>query len=143
MNLISINLYANAYYSGNTYDETIFLLEDDYKKIGTDLNGNRVSVGELDGKHSDVSGEITVEVISEDEQENFKFEVENDGNCLLYEIDEYLNESEQYFGTLDEMIKRANNYIENLDSLVEVKYTVKKSQVSRIEKFILENIKNK
>ena len=139
MNLISINLYANAYYSGNTYDETIFLLEDDYKKIGVDLNGNRVSVGELDGKHSDVSGEITVEVISEDEQENFNFEVKNDDDCLFYEINELL----QYPDMLDEMIKRANNYIQNLDSLVEVKYMVRKSQVPKIESFIMENIKNK
>ena len=35
MNLIEINVYGEGYHSGKSYEETIFLLEEDYKLLFT------------------------------------------------------------------------------------------------------------
>ena len=37
MNLVKINVYGEGYHSGKEYNETIFLLEEDYKLLGEDL----------------------------------------------------------------------------------------------------------
>ena len=49
MNLVNINVYGGGYYSGSSYEESIFLLEEDYKELGKDLDGIEVYLGELDG----------------------------------------------------------------------------------------------
>lgn len=135
MNLVKLNLYGEAYYSGATYNETIFLLEDDYKALGKDFEGMEISLGELDGKHSEVDGEVDVQVITLNEQEKFKFETDNDGRDLYYELEDYSND-------VDDMIKRAKSYIDTLDCLVDIKYRLKKSDATKIEKFISENVKD-
>ena len=133
MNLVNINVYGEGYYSGNSYKEAIFLLEEDYNSLEEDFNGKIMDLGELDGKHSQVDGEIYVEIITEEEQLNYKFDVSNDGESLYWELDS-INTN------IDEMIKRANNYIESLDRLVEVKFTVKKSQIEAVNNAVYEII---
>lgn len=135
MNIIKLNLYGEGYYSGSSYDETMFLLEEDYKKLGIDLNGEEVCLGELDGKHSEVYGEITVRTIKDEEQESLTFEKNNDGDTLYYHIQEYSDE-------IDDMLQRVESYIKGIDYLVDIKYRVKKSEAVKIEKFISENIES-
>ena len=45
MNLVNINVYGEGYYSGSSYEESIFLLEEDYKELGKDLDGIEVHLG--------------------------------------------------------------------------------------------------
>ena len=52
MNLVNINVYGEGYYSGSSYKETIFLLEEDYNSLEEDFDGKIMDLGELDGKHS-------------------------------------------------------------------------------------------
>lgn len=129
MNLININLYGEGYYSGSTYEETIYLLEDDYKSLNKDFVGEEIDLGELDGKHSEVYGEVEVEVISDEEQGNYNFEVKNDGENLYYELSGYTDD-------IEEMIKRADKYIDGLDSIVDVSYAIKKSKVKELNEFV-------
>lgn len=133
MNLVNINVYGEGYYSGSSYKETIFLLEEDYNSLEEDFNGKIMDLGELIRKHSQVDGEIYVEIITEEDQLNYKFDVSNDGEYLYWELDS-INTN------IDEMIKRANNYIESLDRLVEVKFTVKKSQIEAVNNAVYEII---
>lgn len=134
MNLVNINVYGEGYYSGNSYEETIFLLEEDYKELGKDLDGIEVYLGELDGKHSEVYGEVYVEIITEEMQKTYNFNKNNDGEELYNLIEELSSNSKN-------MIKRAKKYIETLDSLVDITFTVKKSQVEKIKEVVSELIK--
>ena len=134
MNLVNINVYGEGYYSGSSYEESIFLLEEDYKELGKDLDGIEVYLGELDGKHSEVYGEVYVEIITEEMQKTYNFNKNNDGE-ELYDLIEELSPNSK------NMIERAKKYIETLDSLVDITFTVKKSQVEKIKEVVLELIK--
>ena len=134
MNLVNINVYGEGYYSGSSYEESIFLLEEDYKELGKDLDGIEVYLGELDGKHSEVYGEVYVEIITEEMQKTYNFNKNNDGE-KLYDLIEELSPNSK------NMIKRAKKYIETLDSLIDITFTVKKSQVGKIREVVSELIK--
>lgn len=133
MNLIEINVYGSGYHSGKSYDETIFLLEEDYKLLGEDLQDKEIYLGELDGKHSEVMGEIDVDIISEYSQLNYNFEVSNDGDTLYWELNELTN-------NLSEMIEKANKYISTIDSMTTVSFNVRKSQVEKVNSIVNEFI---
>ena len=132
MELVKLSCYGEGYYSGATYYETIFLLKEDYEKLNWDLSEEEVWLGELDGKHSEVYGDVYVNEISEEEQENYNFETDDDGDCLfnhlIYEKKDITEE------IIEAMIKRALDYIDTIDSMVEVCYTVKKSQVKYLDR---------
>ena len=134
MNLVNINVYGEGYYSGSSYEESIFLLEEDYKELGKDLDGIEVYLGELDGKHSEVYGEVYVEIITEEMQKTYNFNKNNDGE-KLYDLIEELSPNSK------NIIKRAKKYIETLDSLIDITFTVKKSQVGKIREVVSELIK--
>lgn len=135
MNLVKLDLYGEAYYSEAEYSETIYLLEDDYKSLGRDFQGMEVYLGELDGKHSGVYGEVQVNVIYKEKQEKMNFETDNDGDRLYWELWEHSN-------NIKDMIKKANTYINSIDSMVVASYRVKKSDAKKIDKFVCENISN-
>lgn len=134
MNLVNINVYAEAYYSGAIYNETIFLLEEDYNKIKDDLK-QKICLGELDGKHSEVYGEINIDIIEETKQLNYQYNILNDDNYLYYELYEIAQKKGL---KIDNMIKKASKFIDGLDSLVEVKYVIKKSQAKQLKKWMSE-----
>lgn len=134
MNLVNINVYGEGYYSGSSYEESIFLLEEDYKELGKDLNGMEVYLGELDGKHSEVYGQVEVEIITEEMQKTYNFNKNNDGE-ELYDLIEELSPNSK------NMVERAKKYIETLDSLIDITFTVKKSQVGKIREVVSELIK--
>lgn len=138
MNLVKLNVYGEAYYSGQEYSETIFLLEEDYDKLKKDFNGKEIYLGELDGKHSEVYGEVEVEYIPEEKQLDYKYNTHNDGESLYWELYESAYDKKM---KLEEMIERANEYINNLDSLVEVTHTIRKSQVKKLNDWIDNNLK--
>ena len=134
MNLVNINVYGGGYYSGSSYEESIFLLEEDYKELGKDLDGIEVYLGELDGKHSEVYGQVEVEIITEEMQKTYNFNKNNDGE-ELYDLIEELSPNSK------NMVERAKKYIETLDSLIDITFTVKKSQVGKIREVVSELIK--
>lgn len=139
MNLVKLNVYGEGHYSRQEYSEAIFLLEEDYDRLEKDFNGMEVSLGALDGKHSEGFGEVEVEHISEEKQLNYRYDFydDDDGECLYWEL---FNAAYDKKMKLEEMIKRANDYINNLDSLVEVKYIIRKSQIKKLNDWIDNNL---
>ena len=132
MELVKLNCYGEGYYSGVIYDETIFLLKEDYEKLNWDLTKEEVWLGELDGRYSEVYGNVYVNEISEEEQENYNFEEASVGNGLYYHLIETREDITEEI--IEAMIKRALDYIDTIDSMVEVYYTVKKSQVKYLDR---------
>lgn len=129
MNLVEISVYGEGYHSRKSYGETIFLLEDDYKLLGKNCYELEVSLGELDGNHSEVHGEIEIEIITESDQPSYNFKLSNDGSRLYWEISAFTND-------LSKMIERANRYISNIDSITTVSFQVRTSQVEQLNEFV-------
>lgn len=141
MDIVKLNVYAEAYYSGATYEEDVVISKSLYEKIKTELdeydsenneNARGVYVGELDGKYSEVEGDLSVEVYSEEEIADCSWDLNDDGDCLYYKVKDICDENDL---DLDADIKSVQNYLKNVDSYVEISLTVKKSNVDKIKEY--------
>lgn len=141
MDVVKLNVYAETYYSGAIYEEDVVISKSLYEKIKTELdeydsenneNARGVYVGELDGKHSEVEGDLSVEVYSEEEIADCSWDLNEDGDCLYYKVKDICDEKDL---DLDADIKSVQNYLKNVDSYVEISLIVKKSNVDKIKEY--------
>lgn len=141
MDIVKLNVYAEAYYSGATYEEDVVISKNLYEKIKTDLdeydsenneNARGIYVGGLDGKHSEVEGDLSVEIYSEDEVVNCSWDLNEDGDMLYYKVKDICDEKDL---DLDEDIKSVQNYLKNVDSYIEISIMVKKSNVEKVKEY--------
>lgn len=141
MDIVKLNVYAEAYYSGGTYEEDVIISKSLYEKIKTDLdeynsenneNARGVYVGELDGKHSEVEGDLSVEIYSEDDIADCNWNLNEDGDMLYYKVKDICDEKDL---DLDEDIKSVQDYLKNVDSYVEISIMVKKSNVEKVKEY--------
>jgi len=141
MDIVKLNVYAEAYYSGATYEEDVVISKNLYEKIKTELdeydsenneNASGIYVGELDGKHSEVEGDLSIEVYSEDEVADCDWNLNEDGDRLYYKVKDICDEKDL---DLDEDIKAVKEYLKNVDSYVEISIMAKKSNVDKIREY--------
>ena len=82
MELVNVNLFAEAYYSGSIYEDNIWIKKSSYEKLMS-VFPEEISCGELDGKHSEVMGEVKVQDYSyTDEYYAKNSDITNDGDYL-------------------------------------------------------------
>ena len=112
MELVNINLYAEGYYSEATYEDNIWIKKSSYEKLKDDFP-EKVYCGELDGKHSEVCGDVEIQdkwKTDEDFAKEGRNKCDGDflsdalrdlyyGNGLDYEAEQA--EIEKYFDGLD------------------------------------------
>lgn len=141
MDIVKLNVYAEAYYSGATYEEDVVISKNLYEKIKTGLyeydsenneNARGIYVGELDGKHSEVEGDLSVEVYSEDEVTDCSWDLSEDGDMLYYKVKDICDEKDL---DLDKDIEDVEEYLKNVDSYVEICIKTKKSNVDKIKEY--------
>lgn len=141
MDIVKLNVYAEAYYSGATYEEDVVISKNLYEKIKTELdeydsenneNARGIYVGELDGKHSEVEGELSVEIYSEDEVGDYSWDLNEDGDSLYYKVKDICDEKDL---DLDKDIKVVKDYLNNIDSYVKISIIAKKSNVDKIKEY--------
>lgn len=141
MDIVKLNVYAEAYYSGATYEENVVISKNLYEKIKTELdeydsenneNARGIYVGELDGKHSEVEGDLSVGIYSENEVADFSWDLNKDGNNLYYKVKDICDEKVL---DLDDDIKTVKEYLKNVDSYVEIYIRTKKSNVDKIKEY--------
>lgn len=141
MDIVKLNVYAEAYYSGAVYEEDVVISKSLYEKIKTELdeynsenneNASGIYVGELDGKHSEVEGDLYIEVYSEDEVAGCDWNLNEDGDRLYYKVKDICDEKNL---DLDEDIKTVKEYLKNVDSYVEISIRTKKSNVEKIREY--------
>lgn len=141
MDIVKLNVYAEAYYSGATYEEDVVISKNLYEKIKTELdeydsdnneNARGVYIGGLDGKHSEVEGDLSVKVYSEDEIADCSWDLNEDGDSLYYKVKDICDEKDL---DLDEDIKSVQDYLKNVDSYVEISIMVKKSNVEKVKEY--------
>lgn len=65
MNVVNLCFSAEGYYSGQVYEENVTISEEFYEKIKDKVSEMEVYISELDGKHSEVLGEIDVQPCEE------------------------------------------------------------------------------
>lgn len=133
MELVNINLFAEAYYSGRTYEDNIWIKKSSYEKL-MGVFPEEISCGELDGKYSEVVGEVEVQDYSyTDEYYAKNADIAHDGDYLEWSLRD-LYES----NGLDwvEEQKEINEYLSHLDSYEEVTVSVPHSKVKELMKFV-------
>lgn len=59
MDLVKVNLYAEAFYSGTVYEDNIWIKRSSYEQLKENISPD-ISCGELDGKHSEVRGDVNI-----------------------------------------------------------------------------------
>lgn len=151
--LIELNLYAEAYYSGAEYNEVVFITPQDYIKYfgsGQDTDAEtfeehvknqwddrEISVGELDGKHSDVYGNVEVEFWDAERIAEYWEKPDNDGDKLLYALaDEASSPDDSYFQVIENIQKHVNDVIESIGTKVTIECRVPKDKVAELKAFV-------
>lgn len=157
--LIYLNLHAEAYYSGAEYDETVFITPDDYRKyfckeevdenkvyetVHKTWHDKEISVGELDGKHSEVLGDVYVDLYEEPDIKEQYEEPNNDGTFLIDEMlysagitqwDERQKVKEEIQSNVQKLVKEIGVY-------VVVSYRIPEDKVEELNTFV-ENLLNR
>ena len=134
MNIVKLEVFGEGHYSGATYDEVIYLFEEDYNKIKKFVPES-IILFDLDGEYSEQEEDVYIEVILEKDllTRNFEDKDENDGDSLLYCIEDELCKTGY---NIHEMVKNANTYINKLDTIVPVTCYIKKSKKSELRKIV-------
>lgn len=134
MDVVNLAFYACGYYSGSTYEENIAVSKEFYEKIKDRVEEMEVCVYELDGKHSTTYGNIEVQSCNEEDIIDWWKETKNDGSFFYSELSWIC---QCYFNLdLDKEIKEVEEYIDSLDTYVEIEVRVKKSQMDKLVEFM-------
>lgn len=133
MDLVNVCLYAEAYYSGAEYEENIWIKKSSYEKLMDDFP-EEISCGELDGKYSEVIGEVSI-------QDNWKTDEEYakagtakcDGDYLKDEL-KYLYKSNNL--NWEEEQQEIEEYFNNLDVWEDITVSIPASKVGKLLSFV-------
>lgn len=133
MELVNINLFAEAYYSGRTYEDNIWIKKTSYEKLMS-VFPEEISYGELDGKYSEVMGEVEVQDYSHtDEYYAKNADIAHDGDYLEWSLrDLYESNGLDWVGEQKEI----NEYLSHLDLYEEITVSVPHSKVEELMKFV-------
>lgn len=132
MNVVNLCFYAEGYYSGQEYEENVTISEEMYEEIKHEIANMQVYIPDLDGKHSEVLGEIDVQTCKESEIEGWYSETENDGESFWKCLQEICQDK-----GLDIVkdVEEVEEYINALDFDVEVTLSIRKSKVDELKAF--------
>lgn len=133
MKLINLSLYAEGYYSGSTYEENIWIKANSYEKIKDDLP-EEIFCGELDGKHSQVYGDIEIQDWFESDEDLIKAgNATCDGDNLRNElIDIYENHNLDF----ESEEKEIGEFLNSLDRYIEITVNIPQSKKDELFEFV-------
>ena len=132
MNVVNLCFYAEGYYSGQEYEENVTISEEMYEKIKDEIDNMKVYIYELDGKHSEVLGEIDIQPCEESEIADWYSETRNDGESFWERLQEVCQDK-----GLDIVkdVEEVEKFINSLDFCVEVTLRIRKSKVDELKAF--------
>ena len=132
MELVNVNLYAEGYYSGATYEDNIWIKESSYEKL-RDIFPTEISCGELDGKHSEVMGEVEIQNNWHTDEDFAKAgRSEGDGDGLELELIDLYNEHGLDWDAEQDEI---DEYFDGLDIWKDVTITLPESKIPALRKY--------
>lgn len=133
MKLVNVNLYACGYYSKSEYEDNIWIKKSSYEKL-KDVFPKRISCGELDGKHSEVIGDVEVQDRWETDEEYASASIsECDGDFLKYSLMDLYDENNLNWN--DEQ-KEIEEYFDRLDVYEDVTIRIPLSKKEELMEFV-------
>ena len=132
MNVVNLCFYATGYYSGQEYEENVTISEEMYEKIKDEIDNMKVYIPELDGKYSEVLGEIDVQPCEESKIADWYSDVKNDGESFWNKLQEICQDRGL---DIAKDVEEVDKFIKSLDFCVEVTLNVRKSKVDELKTF--------
>lgn len=133
MELVNVCLSAEGYYSGSTYEDNIWIKKSSYEKL-RDIFPTKIGCGELDGKFSEVMGNVEIQDDWHTDEEYSKAgDAKHDGDYLEWELEELYKENNLDWNSEQKEIKE---YFNNLDVWEEVTVSIPSSKKSELMKFV-------
>ena len=134
-----MSTYACAYYSGATYEENIWIKKSSYEKL-KDSFPKEVYCGELDGKHSEVRGDIEVQDEWKTDEDYAKAgRSEGDDYHLEVLLTELYGEHNLDWDAEQDEIEK---YFDGLDIWRDVTITLPESKILALRKYADSLIRN-
>lgn len=132
MELVKVNLYAYAYYSGVEYEENIWIKKSSYEKIKESLP-TEVYVADIDGKYSETEGKVTVkESFKSDKEYAIEGKLECDGESLKWELESvYENNNLDYESEQEEIAE----FLNIIDVYEKVTVKIPRSKVTELKTY--------
>ena len=132
MELVKVNLYAYAYYSGVEYEENIWIKKSSYEKI-KECFPTEVYIEDIDGKYSETEGKVTVkESFKSDKEYAIEGKLECDGENLKWELKSIYENYDLDYESEQEEIER---YLNIIDVYEKVTVKIPRSKVSELKTY--------
>lgn len=133
MELVNVNLYAMGYYSEAVYEDNIWIKKSSYEKL-KDVFPSEISCGELDGKFSEVMGDVEIQDDWHTDEEYSKAGyAKNDGYYLKWKLEKLYKENNLDWNSEQKEIKE---YFNNLDVWKEVTVSIPSSKKKELLEFV-------
>lgn len=133
MKLVNVNLYAYGYYSESEYEDNIWIKKYSYEKL-KNVFPKEISCGELDGKHSEVMGDVEVQDEWETDEEYARAGIAKcDGDFLKYSLMDLYDENNLNWNDEQKEIKE---YFDKLDVWEDVTVYIPVSKKEELMEFV-------
>ena len=133
MELVNVNLYACGYYSDSEYEDNIWIKKSSYEQL-KDIFPKEISCGELDGKYSEVMGDVEIQDDWKTDSDYAQAGVsECDGDYLERELKDLFKDNNIDWDSEQKEIKE---YFDNLDVWEEVTVSIPSSKRSELMKCV-------
>lgn len=133
MKLVNVNLYACGYYSKSEYEDNIWIKKSSYEKL-KDIFPKEISCGELDGKHSEIMGDVEVQDEWKTDEEYSSAGISKcDGDFLKYSLMDLYDENNLNWN--DEQ-KEIEEYFDRLDVYEDVTIRIPLSKKEELMEFV-------
>lgn len=132
MNVVNLCFYATGYYSGQEYEENVTISEEMYEKIKDEIGNMEVYIPDLDGKYSEILGEIDIQPCEESEIADWYSETKNDGESFWERLQEFCQD--KGLDIVKDVVE-VEKFIRSLDFCVEVTLSVRKSKLDELKAF--------
>lgn len=140
MELVNVSLYACGYYSDSEYEDNIWIKKSSYEQL-KDVFPKEIYCGELDGKYSEVMGDVEIQDNWETDEDYAKAGVsECDGDYLGEELKSLYDDNDLDWETEQKEIKE---YFDSLDVWEEVTVNIPSSKKKELLEFVEKLKKNK
>ena len=132
MELVKVNLYAYAYYSGVEYEENIWIKKSSYEKI-KECFPTEVYIADIDGKYSETEGKVTVkESFKSDKEYAIEVKLEGDVQSLKWELESvYENNNLDYEFEQEEIAE----FLNSIDVYEKVTVKIPRSKVTELKTY--------
>lgn len=134
---IELSIYAEGYYSGASYKETVFLTKELWDKIKDDFK-TTFYIYELDGKHSEIETKLDVNEYTEEELKKYRVEYDDSGDILYLEVFYTLKNiiQEKKDGEIEDLLINLKKEVDNFNQQISINLSIKKEDLKDLNNFL-------